>query len=235
MHSTNLIYQADKSLHGFIAYNDEDTQQRPAILIAHDWTGRNEFACLKAEKLASLGYVGFAVDMYGNAQLGKDNDEKSSLMKPLIEDRTLLSTRINAAYDAVKKLPQVDSNKIFVMGYCFGGLCALDLARSGAKLLGAISFHGLLTAPENNSENILAKILVLHGYDDPMVPLSQVETFANEMNSKSVDWQIHMYGNTMHAFTNPLANDPKFGTVYDKQADQRSWQALCQFLNENLS
>lgn len=222
-------------LEGFYVYDDQLKGQRPAVLVAHDWSGRNEFACKKAEKLAELGYLGFALDMYGKGKFGNTKEEKSALMSPLAANRQMLQQRILSAYETVKTLKQVDTHKISAIGFCFGGLCALDLARSGADVKGVVSFHGLLNAPDIKSHNkIKAKILALHGYDDPMVSHENVITFGDEMTKAQVDWQLHMYGNTMHAFTNPEANDPGFGTVYNKLADMRSWEAMKDFFAEVL-
>ena len=235
MHSTNYLYKHDEiSLHGFVAYDDTQQGPRPLVLIAHDWTGRNEFACLKAEKLATLGYVGFALDMYGEGRQGETNEEKTALMQPFMVNRRLLRNRVKAAYDAALKLPEVNPNKIGIIGFCFGGLCALDLARSGTPLTGVVSFHGLLKAPETTPEirALKTKVLALHGYDDPMVSPEQINDFALEMTALNADWQIHMYGQTKHAFTNPLADDPEFGTVYNKTADFRAWRTMVQFFDE---
>lgn len=227
--------EGDVILEGFYAYDDSLQGKRPAILIAHDWSGRNEFACRKAEKLTESGYAGFALDMYGKGKRGQTKEEKIALMQPLMQDRDLLQKRILAGLDAVKKLEHVDGSRIGAMGFCFGGLCVLDLARSGADVKGVVSFHGLLNAPENKSSpSIKAKILALHGFDDPMVTPDQVMHFGEEMTHAKVDWQLHMYGNTMHAFTNPQANDPDFGTVYNKQADERSWAMMKEFFKEVL-
>jgi dienelactone hydrolase len=236
MATKTIIYQdKDTSLEGYLAYDDTLNNKRPAVLVAHDWSGRNAFACEKADQLAQLGYIGFALDMYGNAKLGHTNEEKSALIQPFVQDRALLRQRITAAFTAVKELPIVDESHIAIIGFCFGGLCALDLARSGAMVQGVVSFHGLLHAPSQlKTEPIKSKILVLHGYDDPMVPPEQVNTFAAEMTTAEVDWQIHMYGNTMHGFTNPMANDKNFGAVYDATAEKRSWQAMKNFLVEVL-
>lgn len=226
----------DTLLEGFYVYDDQREGKRPAVLVAHDWSGKNEFACKKAEKLAELGYAGFALDMYGKGKLGKTKEEKSALMSPLATNRQMLQDRILSAYESLKTLPHVDSNKIGAIGFCFGGLCVLDLARSGADIKGVISFHGLLNAPDGISDKqIKAKMLVLHGYDDPMVTPDNVIQFGNEMTNAHVDWQLHMYGNTMHAFTNPEANDPEFGTVYNKIADMRSWVAMKDFFAEVLA
>ena len=221
------------SCEAYCAYDDAISQKKPLILVCHDWSGRNEFACQKADALATLGYIGFAVDMYGNAKTAQAKEDKMALIQPLLQDRNILKNRIVAAFDAAKKIKSVDSAKIAAIGFCFGGLCALDLARSGAEVKGVVSFHGLLNAPENtNQATIKSKVLVLHGYDDPMVTPDGVLSFAREMTEAKVDWQLFMYGNTMHAFTNPQANDPGFGTVYSKSADARSWLAMKNFFEE---
>jgi dienelactone hydrolase len=233
MQETKLIeyYDGDTLLEGYLAIND-DAANKPIVIVAHDWSGRNEFACEKARALANLGYAGFALDMYGKGKIGKTKEEKVALMQPLADNRRLLQQRIQAAFNTVSQLTNVNTQKIAAIGFCFGGLCVLDLARSGTKLAGVISFHGLLGAPDTPSESIHAKILTLHGYDDPMVTPEQVMSFADEMTTAKVDWQIQMYGNTMHAFTNPEANDPEFGTVYNKTTANRAWQSMELFLKE---
>jgi dienelactone hydrolase len=220
-------------LEAFFAFDDALTERRPAVLISHAWGGRDDFVAEKAIKLAELGYVGFALDMYGKGVLGGSAEQNSKLMQPFMADRGMLQKRINAALYAVTLLPWVDDTKLAAMGFCFGGLCVLDLARSGADLKGVISFHGLLGAPENLPiQPIKAKVLALHGHDDPMGPVEQVLAFEQEMTNAGADWQLHTYGHTMHAFTNPIANDPSFGTVYQANADKRSWLAMKNFLAE---
>jgi dienelactone hydrolase len=232
----NIVYQDDNViLEGYLALPEKLAPKNPAVLVVHDWSGRNEFAVKKAEKLAELGYIAFAVDMYGKDKRGQTKEEKSALMQPLMADRLLLQKRILAAFTTVKKLANVDTNRIGAIGFCFGGLCALDLARSGAEVKAVVSFHGLLHAPENiPSHSIKANILALHGYDDPMGTPETVIAFCNEMTLAKANWQLDMYGNTVHAFTNPQANDPDFGTVYNKQADNRSWIAMQEFFKEGL-
>ncbi|MCE0722387.1 MULTISPECIES: dienelactone hydrolase family protein [Legionella] len=236
MHTSNCIYHDnEQELHGFVAYDNARTAPRPAVLVVHDWSGRNEFACNKAKLLAEMGYVGFAVDLYGDGQLGSTIEEKQALMNPLISDQALLRRRIQAGYTAVCSMPEVDNKRVAIIGFCFGGLCALELARSGAELKGVVSFHGLLHKPGNlKSEPIKAKILALHGYDDPMVQPDKVHAFCKEMTEANVDWQMHMYGHVQHAFTNPLAYDTQLGTIYNAVAAQRSWEAMIVFLQEIL-
>lgn len=223
----------DVVLEAFFAFDDQISGRRPTVLINHTWAGRDDFVAEKAKELAALGYVGFAVDMYGKGVLGASPEENMKLMQPFMADRAMLQQRMKAALAAVRLMPWVDDSKIAAIGFCFGGLCSLDLARTGADIKGVVSFHGLLAAPENTQGNaIKAKILALHGRDDPLVPAEQVLAFEQEMTDAGADWQLHTYGNTLHGFTNPLANDPVFGAVYQPDSDRRSWIAMQNFLTE---
>lgn len=235
MITDTFVYSAQETqCEGFLA-KPEQADKLPAVLVVHDWRGRNEFTNHRAEQLAQMGYLGFAVDMYGEGRIGNTIEERMALMNPLVQDRQLLRDRITAAWQAVAKMPEVDTSRIAVIGYCFGGMCALDLARSGADIKGAVSFHGLLNAPTGLSQPaIKAKVLVLHGYDDPMVKPEQVQAFCQEMTQANVDWQVDMYGHTKHAFTNPEAHDETLGLIYQASAAHRSWQAMQNFLQEIL-
>lgn len=234
MRTVKHVYHHDQEeLHGFIAYDENSSKSRPAVIVVHDWTGSNEFARNKAEMLAEMGYLGFALDMYGEGRTGNTNEEKMALMNPLITDRIKLKNRVKAAFDTVAAMPEVDENRIAIIGFCFGGLCALDFARSGADLKGVVSFHGLLKKPEHvKPEAIKAKILVLHGYNDPMVSPADVNNFCQEMTEANVDWQVQMYGRVQHSFTNPQAHDENLGLMYNDLAAKRSWQAMSNFLQE---
>lgn len=231
-----VSYQhAGTALEGFLAWDDTHLSPRPAVIVSHAWAGRDEFPCDKARALAELGYVGFALDMYGNAAVGNSAEENSRLMGPFMADRSLLLGRITAALETVRRQPEADPESIAAIGFCFGGLCVLDLARSGADLRGVVSFHGLLNPPEPApNARIRAKVLALHGWDDPMGTPDQVLAFTRELTEAGADWQLHAYGHTVHAFTNPRANDPAFGTVYKASADRRSWAAMRDFLQEVL-
>jgi dienelactone hydrolase len=232
--SNTLNYlDGELALEGFFAYDDSISARRPAVLISHAWGGRDNFVMGKAKKIAELGYFAFALDMYGAGKTGKDREENGQLMQPFMTDRALLQRRITAALSAVKLLPWVDDTKIAAIGFCFGGLCVLDLARTGADIKGVVSFHGLLSRPHNLKDiPIKAKVLVLHGNDDPMASVQDRINLEQELTLAGADWQLHNYGHTMHAFTNPLANDPDFGTVYQANADQRSWQSMINFFTE---
>lgn len=223
----------DDLLEGFFAFDDAIEGVRPVVLIHHAWGGRDEFVASKAKKLAELGYLAFAADMYGKGILGSSPEENAQLMQPFMQDRAKLQRRLHAALATVKLMPWADNARIAAMGFCFGGLCALDLARTGVDIRGVVSFHGLLSAPDNISmPQIKAKVLVLHGHDDPMGPPDQVLALQTELTEAGADWQLHSYGGTLHAFTNPLANDPGFGTVYHERADKRSWRAMQNFFEE---
>lgn len=234
MIQTQVISYNDGStaLSGWLATDNTLKGKRPVVLVAHDWSGRNEFACKKAEALAAMGYAGFAIDMYGNATTGQTDDEKMELMKPLISNRPLLFGRIRAAVEAVKKIPEADHHRIAAIGFCFGGLCVLDLARGSSDIKGVVSLHGLLHPTGNPSTPIQTKILVLHGHDDPSVLPEQVLAFENEMTSAKADWQVMIFGGTVHAFTNPLAADPVNGRVYSPTATHRAWNATKNFLTD---
>lgn len=232
--SNTIAYlDGDAVLEGFFAYDDALTGQRPVVLIHHAWAGRDEFVAEKAKQLAALGYLAFATDMYGKGILGINPEQNSLLMQPFMQDRGKLQKRLLAGLATVKLMPWADNDRVAAIGFCFGGLCALDLARTGVDIRGVVSFHGLLVAPDNiPAPEIKAKVLVLHGHDDPMVPPDHVLALQNELSLAGADWQVHSYGRTMHAFTNPLANNPDFGTVYQPIANQRSWLAMQNFLTE---
>ncbi|MCZ6829610.1 MAG: dienelactone hydrolase family protein, partial [Gammaproteobacteria bacterium] len=160
-------------------------------------------------------------------------EEASALMTGFMEDRPMLQSRLLAAVAIAREQPEVDTENLAAMGYCFGGLCVLDLARINAPLAGVVSFHGLLVGPGNTAgTRISPRVLAEHGWDDPMVPPEQVLAFTEEMTAAGADWQLHGHGGTVHAFTNPQANDPDFGTVYNEAAQRRSWQSLENFLAE---
>ena len=231
MKTETVNYQAaDIELKGYLAFPDEE--KAPLVLIAHTWAGKDDFVHERAEDLAALGYVGFAVDMYGNGKVGSNTEENQSLMEPLLSDRNVLKDRITSALHFGKSLPGVDPNKVAAIGYCLGGLVVLDLARTGENFQGVVSFHGLLMGSDISEKGIQAKILVLHGERDPMVPLDMVDAFQKEMTEAGADWQLHSYGGTYHAFTKPDANDPNLGTQYNKSASERSWKSMQNFFEE---
>lgn len=221
------------TLEGLFACDDTQAGARPAVMVVHAWGGRDQFECDKARALAGLGYAGFAADLYGKGVLGASVEENAGLMQPFLDDRAMLQSRLSAALETMKSQPEVDNARIAAIGYCFGGLCVLDLARIGTDIAGVASFHGLFGAPGNTAgTKIKARVLALHGHEDPMVPVDAVVGLEQELTEAGADWQIHVYGNTLHAFTNPEANYPDLGAIYNKSADRRSWQTLLNFLEE---
>jgi len=221
------------TLEALVAWDDAQSGPRPGILVCHAFRGREPYENGRAEQLAAMGYVGFALDLYGKGVQAETKEEAFEYMNRFTGDRELLQRRLLACVETAAAQPEIDGNNLAAIGYCFGGLCALDLARCGAAVAGVCSFHGILGAPDNTAGNhISARVLVEHGWDDPMVPPEQVVAFAEEMTGAGADWQLHGHGATVHAFTNPEANDPDFGTVYDADADRRSWQSLQNFLAE---
>ncbi len=221
-------------LEGFFCHDDARPGPLPAVLINHAWNGRDEFVERKARRLAWHGYAAFALDMYGQGKRGETTEQCQALMTPLVQDRKLLLRRITTGLETLRAQPQVDARRVAAMGFCFGGLCVLDLARSGADVRGVVSFHGLLKPSGLPAAQVRAKVLALHGYDDPMAPPEDVLAFAKEFTAAGADWQLHAFGRTLHAFTNPRANDREHGMLYDEAADRRAWHALAQFLEEVL-
>lgn len=231
-----VIYgDKEATLEGFLVYDETKMKKHPGVILCHAWRGRDEFICEKAVEVASWGYVAFALDLYGKGVFGHNTAENVALMTPFIQDRLFLQGRLKASLDTFKKQSPVDENNIAAMGFCFGGLCALDYARWNQGLKGVISVHGILSSPERlERKKITSKVLALHGHDDPMVPPEAVLAFEREMTAAQADWQVHVYGQTMHAFTNPMANDPGFGTVYNPVSSHRAWKSIKSFLKECL-
>ncbi len=233
MHTAFIEYRHDDVLlEGFLAAPDDSGTPLPGIVVCHAWGGRDEFVMDRARALADMGYSAMAIDVYGKDVIGGSNEENAALMQPLVDDRGLLRDRLLAGVDALRRQDCCDESLMAAIGYCFGGLCVLDLARCGAALRGVVSFHGLLIPPGIEPGRVQARVLALHGWSDPMAPPEQVVAFGEEMDNLGADWQLHAYGRVKHAFTNPLANDDAFGTVYNASAARRSWEAMCCFFEE---
>lgn len=232
MHTQLISYQHDNhELEAFVAYASEE--RSPLVILCHAWQGRDDFICEKAREIAQRGYAAFALDMYGKGILGKSKEENAALKKPFIENREMLQKRVIKGFEAACHLSFVDATRTAVLGYGFGGICALDLARSGADLKGAMSVYGHFDPPPHELvKSMRAKVLVLHGYKDPVTSQIELQRFENEMNDGNVDWQVHLYGNAMHAFATPGANDPKAGILYNVVAAKRAWMAIENFLAE---
>jgi dienelactone hydrolase len=223
-------------LEGYLAYDGLLKSKRGGVLIIHEWWGLNDFIKERANQLAELGYIVFALDMYGKGILLNTYQEASEMSGKFYSDRQLMRERAAAGLQILKQQNNVDTTRLIVMGYCFGGAVALELARSGANLVGAVSFHGGLNTPNpEDAKNIKGSILVLHGADDPNVPAEEVAAFQDEMRQANVDWQMVFYGNAVHSFTNPKSGfDTSSGVAYNYNADTRSWEVVKSFLRELL-
>lgn len=241
MHTECVPYSLGKlNFKGYVAKGKESSHKRPAVIVAHAWRGLDPFAKSKAEYLAQLGYIGFAADYYGDGVVAQSNERASELMAPLFMDRRELQNRLIAAYETVKKMPEVDPDKIAVMGFCFGGLAAIELFRSGTPIRGAVAFHAVLANAMNGktahtvpiASGIEGSILVLHGNDDPLVSQNDIQSFIKEMTKANVDWEFDIYGHTVHAFTNPEVHDIHSGLAFNTKANARSWLAAEQFFTE---
>jgi dienelactone hydrolase len=235
MKTATIDYRSGATaMRGYLAHDERKTGKRPGILVCHDVFGLGDDPKRRANMLADLGYVAFALDMYGDGKVPKDPPEGMAWLMALMTDRAELRRRVNAARAVLAGRPEVDAGKLAAVGYCFGGAVVLELARSGADVKGVVSFHGALNAANPaDAKNIKCKVLACHGADDPIVPPAEVAGFIKEMTEAGCNWELIHYGKTLHAFTswgadgvaNPAAK-------YDEQADRRSWQRMREFFDE---
>ncbi len=235
MITKSLDYQSGQvACRGFLAYDDKFEGKRPGVLIAHQWLGLTNYEKTRAVQLASLGYVAFALDLYGKGNTPKDAAAAGPLAGSFKANRTLWRQRANDGLRALQAQPNVDTQNIAAIGYCLGGGTVLELARSGADVKGVVSFHGTLDTPTpQDAKNIKGKVLVLHGAIDPYSPMPTVLALSDEMEHAKVDYHIDLYGGAVHSFTQPDAgNDPSKGAAYNAQADARSFEAMIAFFNE---
>lgn len=226
--------QADNVLEGLLVYDDAVDGKRPAVLVVHQWTGLGKYEKKRAEMLARLGYNVFAVDIYGKGVRPTNPQDAAAEAGKYKNDRALLRARVGAGLDVLTRHELTDPKRMAAIGYCFGGTTVLELARSGADLAGVVSFHGGLSSPTpDDARNIRAKVLALHGADDPLVPAKEVAAFEDEMRRGGVDWQLVAYGGAVHSFTDSGAGtDNSKGAAYNERADRRSWEAMKQFFAE---
>lgn len=237
--SKTVEYQdGDVVLEGYLAWDPEKNgTARPGVLIVHQWMGLTDYEKRRCRQLAELGYVAFALDIYGKGVRPENPQEAGAQAGKFKSDRQLYRRRLNLGLEQLREAQGVDSNRLAAIGYCFGGTGVLELARSGADVDGVVSFHGGLDSPApEDGKNIKAKILVCHGADDPFVPAKDIEAMKEEFNAADVDWQMIYYSNAVHSFTQPMAgNDNSRGAAYNKQADERSWEAMKDFFDELFS
>jgi len=234
VNETVAYTNGDVELEGFVAWDNSHSNLRPGVLVVHEWTGLNDYTKARCRQLAELGYIAFAVDMYGKGIRPKNAEEASKQATIYRSDRQLMRDRVNAGLDRLREYELCDKDRIAAIGYCFGGGTVLELARSGAEISGVVSFHGNLDTPDPSvAKNIKCKILVCHGAADPHVPMDQVSGFFDEMNGAGVDFQLIAYGGAVHSFTNPNSGtDASTGLAYNPDADRRSWNHMLMFFDE---
>ena len=224
----------DVTLTGFVAYDQNIKGKRPVVLVVPEWWGLNDYPKMRARKLAELGYLAMAVDMFGDGKVATNPKEAQAFTGPFYNDPQLGKSRLDAAIAKVKELPQADPANIAVIGYCFGGGVALNAARLGANLKGVVSFHGPLLGVPADKNLLKAKILVCHGGSDKFVSMKDADTFKHQMDSIHADYTFKVYPNATHAFTNPASTETgkKFNMPieYNPEADKNSWNDMKVFL-----
>jgi dienelactone hydrolase len=228
-----LSYRHDEMDFEALLVAEAGAAPRPGVILFPTIMGRSDLELGFARRLAALGYAAIVADLYGVENIGRSREECRELMNALRADRPRLQGRLVKVLETIRGQAEVDAEKVAAIGYCFGGLCALDLARTGADVRGVASFHGLFAPPGNlDGTPIRAKVIAFHGWDDPMVTPADVEALGRELSEAGADWQIHAFGGTMHGFTNPAANAPESGLAYNEVAEARSWRSLEAFLEE---
>lgn len=220
-------------LEGFLAWDDSFDGKRPGVLLVHQWMGLGEHEKAWAERLAAEGYVAMAADVYGKGVRPSNPTDAGAQATIYRSDRALMRARVQAGVDRLREVAACNGQAAAI-GFCFGGGCVLELARSGSELAGVVSFHGNLDTPDPaDANNIRCSVLVCHGADDPYVPAETVTAFQDEMRNAGVDWQLVAYGNSVHAFTHESAgSDNSKGAAYNEKAAKRSWQAMLDFFDE---
>jgi dienelactone hydrolase len=210
-----------------------DGQARPTVILIPTVMGVSELEIGFGRQLVELGYNALVADLFGKKFHGAPRDTMFGEMTRLRGDRAALLRRLQSVLDLAHGLGEVADKQIVVAGYCFGGQCALDLARSGADITAAVSFHGLFDPPGLPKQKIRAKVVAFHGWDDPMVPPDKVVALGQELTEAGCDWQIHAYGHVGHGFTNPHASDLQIdGVAYNALAAERSWTSFINLLEE---
>ena len=231
--ATPLEFEGEK-LEGVLV-SRRDGATRPAVILFPTVMGVSDLELGFGRQLVELGYTAFVADLFGKQFRGAPRDTMFGEMNRLKSDRAALRRRLQAVFEQVRGLGEVESERVIAAGYCFGGMCALDLARSGAEIVGAASFHGLFDPPGLDPLPIAGKVIAFHGWEDPMVPPEKVKALAQELTDAGADWQIHAYGHVAHGFTNPNAQAIGIeGVRYNELAAERSWTAFINFLEELL-
>lgn len=218
---------------GYLAYDDDTEGPRPGVLVVHEWYGLNDYARMRADQLAAMGYVALAADLYGGGQVGTTREEAGALAGS-VRGTPKMRSRTVASFEVLRDHPLSDPERLAAIGFCFGGTAVLELAYSGAEVDGVVSFHGGLVAP-GEADTVNGEILILHGADDPGVPWTRVTEVLQALDAKAAAWELVAYSDTVHAFTNPASgDDPSRGAAYSERATERAWAHMQRFLGEVL-
>lgn len=231
-----VTYIADGTLlRGYVAYDQNQKGKRPAIVVVHEWWGLNDYAKMRARKLAELGYIAIAADIFGDGKTAANPQEAQDLTKPFYQNPALAKTRLDAAIKKIKEYSETDPANVAAIGYCFGGSVVLNSAKLGSDLKGVVSFHGGLAGVPADKALLKAKILVCHGGSDKFISQNDIDTFKHQLDSIGSVYSFKVYPNATHAFTNPDATETgkKFNMPieYNAEADKNSWNDMKDFFN----
>jgi dienelactone hydrolase len=238
LQTRTLTYQqGGVTLSGYLAYDDAVTGRRPGILLVHEWWGLNDYVRSRAEQLAGMGYVAFAVDMYGQGKQTRHPQQAGEWSKAIMQNQDLWRERASAGLAVLTQQPQTDPDRTAAIGYCFGGATVQQLAYSGADLKGVVSFHGSLQQPPAEAAGQTApKILILHGAEDDFVQPEQLQSYLTGMARSGLDFQMIIYSRAKHGFTNPNAGAYGIPALeYSPEADRRSWDHMRLFFDALFS
>lgn len=236
VHEERVDYHAgDTALVGHLSLPEPEGERRPGVLVFPEWWGVTEYPRRRARELARQGYVALAADMFGDG-LATSSVEKAGRLSSDTRVGPRSRERSRAALEVLTARPEVDASRVAAIGFCFGGDVALELARDGADLRGVVAFHAALVSIEPaQAGQFKPKVLALHGADDPLTPPERVAAFQDEMRACGADWQLVSYGNAVHSFTNPTADEAGIdGVAYNETAARRAWDHQLDFLDEVL-
>lgn len=229
-----VVYEIDgQPFEGYFAMNEGFGDDQPIVMLIHDWNGIGDYEQRRVEMLAERGYAAFAADLYGQGNRPSTVEESQAESSKLYSDRDTMRQRLMAGLMEAQSMAGVDPDRVVAMGYCFGGAAVLEMARAGADIDGFVSFHGGLATPEGQDySETQAPILILHGGNDPVAPMSEVAALADELNTAEVPYDMEIYGGALHSFTVWGADSDS--SRYDPHADIQSWEALLGFLEQQV-
>lgn len=229
-----VVYEIDgQPFEGYFAMNEGFGDEQPIVLLIHDWNGIDDYEQRRVQMLAERGYAAFAADLYGQGNRPTNVEESRAESGKLYSDRATMRQRLMAGLTEAQSMAGVDPDRVVAMGYCFGGAAVLEMARAGADIDGFVSFHGGLVTPEGQDySDAQAPILVLHGGNDPVAPMTEVAALADELNAAEVDYDMEIYGGVLHSFT--VWGADSGSSRYDPDADTQSWDALLSFLDRQI-